>query len=129
MRGRHAGCYLGLTGDHRFGELRVIYQLEVETIPTNRPVVRRDEPDAVFPPADQLWAWAHVHVNRDLVQVDGTIRSTDTDLTRARLEAVLNANPDHAYSRIICPRRLEPDVGYHAFLIPSFETGRLAGEE
>ncbi len=84
-------------------------------------------PDAVFPPADQLWAWAHVHVNRDLVQVDGAIRSTDTDLTRARLEAVLNANPDHAYSRIICPRKLEPDVGYHAFLIPSFETGRLAG--
>src|SRR5262245_648772 len=24
------------------------------------------QPDVVFPPADQLWAWAHVHVNKDL---------------------------------------------------------------
>jgi len=27
----------------------------------------------------------------------------------------------------MCPRRLEPDTPYHAFVIPTFETGRLVG--
>ena len=30
-------------------------------------------PDARFPPADELWAWAHVHVNRDLAGSDGEL--------------------------------------------------------
>ena len=97
---------------------------------SNRPLPAIDvsaPAESAFPPADQLWAWAHVQVNRDLLQVDGTVRSTDADLTRARLEAALAANPDHAYSRVVCPRHLQPDVGYHAFLVPSFESGRLAG--
>ena len=36
-------------------------------------------------------------------------------------------NADLAYSRIVCPRRLKPNTAYHAFLVPAFETGRLAG--
>ena len=35
--------------------------------------------------------------------------------------------PDTACSRILCPRKLEPKTGYHAFLVPAFESGRLAG--
>jgi len=77
----------------------------------------------VFPAPDQLWAWAHVHVNNDL-SADGTNPSMP-DVSS--LEAALRANPDRAYSRILCPRRLEPDTLYHAFLIPAFETGRCAG--
>lgn len=84
-------------------------------------------PEAVFPPADQLWAWAHVHVNRDLIQQPGVVATTDVDAPRGRLENLLRSNPDHAYSRLLCPRRLAPDTGYHAFLVPSFESGRLAG--
>ncbi|HSM88045.1 MAG TPA: hypothetical protein VLT16_17960 [Candidatus Limnocylindrales bacterium] len=77
----------------------------------------------VFPLASELWAWAHVHINTDLsnngdASMPGVLQ---------RFEATLQDNPDRAYSRIMCPRRLEPDVMYHAFLIPSFETGRLAG--
>ena len=85
------------------------------------------QPDTVFPPADQLWAWAHVHVNRDLIKQDGVFTSTDIDAIRARLEGLLKDNPDHAYSRLLCPRTLEPNTGYHAFVIPSFESGRLSG--
>ncbi len=81
----------------------------------------------VFPPAEQLWAWAHVHVNRDLVKDDAVTTSTNGEQASARLETVLKANADHAYSRILAPRRLAPDQRYHAFLVPSFETGRLAG--
>jgi hypothetical protein len=83
--------------------------------------------ERIFPAADQLWAFAHVHVNRDLVQQDGVVTSTNNDLTRGRIEALLAANPDNAYSRILSPRKLEPNKGYHAFLVPSFESGRLAG--
>jgi hypothetical protein len=44
-----------------------------------------------------------------------------------RLLDVLDDDPDLALSRVLCPRRLEPGRAYHAFLVPAFETGRLAG--
>lgn len=77
----------------------------------------------VFPKPSELWAWAHVHVNVDL--------SNNGDMTIGpvlqNLAETLNTNRDLAYSRIMCPRRLEPDTPYHAFLVPTFESGRLAG--
>ena len=39
--------------------------------------------------------------------------------------ATLAENPDLAYSRLVCPRRLAPNTAYHAFLVPTFESGRL----
>ena len=44
-----------------------------------------------------------------------------------RVQAILGQNPDLAYSRLLCPRRLGDNTGYHAFVVPTFETGRLAG--
>jgi len=41
-------CGMTGTAATQADELRDIYQLEVEIIPTNRPVVRDDQPDAVF---------------------------------------------------------------------------------
>ncbi|MEM9641838.1 MAG: hypothetical protein AAGA19_10100 [Pseudomonadota bacterium] len=81
----------------------------------------------VFPPADQLWAWAHVHVNKDLILTEGQTTAANDPATRSRMETVLNANSDEAYCRLVCPRRLEANTGYHAFVVPTFETGRLAG--
>lgn len=83
--------------------------------------------DTIFPPADQLWAWAHVHVNRDLIQQDGLFASTNMDATRSRFENLIRENPDLAYSRLLSPRKLEPNVNYYAFLMPTFESGRLGG--
>jgi len=79
-----------------------------------------------FPLADQLWAWAHVHVNGNLMDkiVAGP---SDRDSVVSKFESILSANPDHASSRILCPVKLESNTAYHAFLIPSFETGRRAG--
>ncbi|HYM59325.1 MAG TPA: hypothetical protein VEZ11_00380 [Thermoanaerobaculia bacterium] len=82
---------------------------------------------SLFPAADQLWAWTHVHVNRSLAANDGEFVSTDIPAVIARFQAVLAENPDLAYSRVLCPRRLDPNKAYHAFLIPSFESGRRAG--
>jgi hypothetical protein len=78
----------------------------------------------VFPSYKQLWAWAHVHVNGDL---SAGVKEPKNDVVVNNLEKTLKDDPDNGYCRIVCPRRLEPLKGYQAFLIPTFETGRLAG--
>jgi hypothetical protein len=80
----------------------------------------------VLPTADELWAWAHVHVNQP-VDAPGEVVSSETKAVLARLESALTQNHDVAYSRLLCPRQLHDDTAYHAFVIPTFETGRLAG--
>ncbi|MEU4446936.1 hypothetical protein AB0K14_19455 [Actinosynnema sp. NPDC050801] len=88
---------------------------------TGRPLPHIDLADlALLPPAADLWAWAHVHLNTDLATTPGA------DVPEA-LRALLDEHPDRAYSRLICPRRLRTGAAYHAFLVPTFETGRLAG--
>jgi hypothetical protein len=96
---------------------------------TDKPLPYIDVPDAgnVFPPANQLWAWAHVHINEDIVKLEDNIETNDLDSVLPRFMDVLNKDPDLAYSRIFCPRRLVANKPYHAFLIPVFESGRLAG--
>lgn len=88
------------------------------------PVITVTNPVGTLPPPDQLGAWAHVHVNGSL---DNPVATDDTVAALAALAEVLRTNPDNACSRLICPRRLRPDTGYEAFLVPAFETGRLAG--
>jgi hypothetical protein len=83
------------------------------------------ESEAKLPPPEQLWAWAHVHVNKNLI--DEAFISSDEEAIQGQLGSVLDADPDMAYSRIICPRKLEPDTAYHGFLVPAFESGRLTG--
>jgi hypothetical protein len=82
---------------------------------------------SALPPAGELWAWAHVHVNRSLAGSDDEFTSTDMAAVLPRLRTVLGENPDLAYSRLVCPRRLKPLAAYHAFVVPTFEAGRRAG--
>ncbi len=95
----------------------------------NKPLPYIDVPNAsnVFPLAEQLWAWAHVHINEDIIKLENDIESNDLNSVLPRFREVLNKNPDLAYSRIVCPRKLAANTPYHAFLIPVFESGRLAG--
>jgi hypothetical protein len=85
------------------------------------PVIEMLDP-AGLPAFDTLWAWAHVHVN-------GVLGGTQTDAANnaQRLAAVVAADRDDACSRVLSPRRLERNTAYEAFLVPSFESGRLAG--
>ena len=106
---------------------------------TNKPLpyfkLLEDTASKVFQPSDQLWAWAHVHVNTDLItgESDGEVEDVFEDNEVKMSDIVeayndlLKANPDNAYSRIMCPIKLKPNAAYHAFLIPSFESGRLVG--
>jgi hypothetical protein len=73
----------------------------------------------IFPPQDQLWAWAHVQVNKSFTGLP------DDDIPQ--IIAQIEQNPNIAFSRILCPRRLDNNTAYTCFLIPTFESGRLAG--
>jgi hypothetical protein len=84
-------------------------------------------PAAKLPAPGGLWAWAHVHVNQTLAGSDAEFATTNLDAVLPRLQTALAANPDVAYSRIVCPRRLDENRAYHAFVVPAFESGRLAG--
>jgi len=87
------------------------------------PTIRVANAATCFPPPSQLWAWAHVHVNEDLT-ADHT---RDVAASTTAFEQLVSAHPDRAYSRLLCPRKLKPETDYYAFVIPTFESGRLTG--
>ncbi|HLL75087.1 MAG TPA: hypothetical protein VK421_07450 [Pyrinomonadaceae bacterium] len=91
----------------------------------NRPLpfIKVADTAAKFPPAEELWAWAHVHMNTGLAGVG----LDDTAALAGRVASVVVGDRDAAYSRLLCPRALKANTGYHAFVIPTFETGRQAG--
>ena len=72
----------------------------------------------VFCDHDETWAWAHVHLNQSLTGGTGLIGEVDN---------LLATDPDIGISRLLCPRKLQQSSDYTAFLIPAFETGRIAG--
>ncbi|HEV8444754.1 MAG TPA: hypothetical protein VGQ27_14820 [Steroidobacteraceae bacterium] len=84
----------------------------------------KGDPAALFADAAEAWAWAHAHFNADL-----STQVMESDAAKASLAAqnVISTAPDTACSRLLCPRKLKPKTGYHAFLVPAFESGRLAG--
>ena len=71
------------------------------------------------PPTGQLHAWAHAQI------ADSIGTGTTPDL--ARLDAVLKTTPEKGVSRLVSPRRLEPNTPYFAFVVPTYEIGRRAG--
>ncbi|MVM41360.1 hypothetical protein GO730_32850 [Spirosoma sp. HMF3257] len=71
----------------------------------------------VFPPSDQTWAWAHVQVN------DNTLDLSDLSKRDIAIGDALTRNPNVGSSRLLCPRRLRPNTQYYAFLIPRSKKG------
>jgi hypothetical protein len=69
-----------------------------------------------LPKLAQSWAWAHVQITTD--------RNTATE---ADVQSLLQSAPERLVSRLLCPRLLDPGTLYHAFVVPTFEAGRLAG--
>ena len=76
---------------------------------------------SALPAANELHLWAHVHTNL------GDDTETELEKIIDSLRTKSTSDPDGIFSRIICPRKLTPDTLYHAFLVPVFESGRLAG--
>lgn len=116
------------TGRHRLAPWIVLAVLrENEFEPLTRPglagkaikLSNEANVELIFPAQEQTWAWAHVQISGDL----GSGVSPDPQ----HLNTALDTAPDHAISRLLSPRRLESNKGYHAFILPAFEAGRLAG--
>ncbi|GIF53170.1 hypothetical protein DFJ67_5997 [Asanoa ferruginea] len=69
------------------------------------------DPSAELPDLAQSWAWAHV-------QLTGAGAATD----------LLTTGPAaRTLSRLLCPRRLDPDTAYVAALVPAFAQGAQSG--
>ncbi len=115
-------------GNHRLRPwlfLAVLSQDEFERGTSSvLPFVRlKVSPANVLPNPEQTWAWAHVHVSRDITDENRNSVSTAV----SELDELIRRNPDSASCRIMSPRKLQPNMRYVAFLIPTFETGRLVG--
>jgi hypothetical protein len=76
---------------------------------------------ASLPPLAESWAWAHVHIN------DAFDNPTDFERFLESLEQPDHPNADRIVCRLACPRHLAPNTPYAAFVVPAFETGRIAG--
>ena len=82
--------------------------------------IKDEKINSAFYSHKETWAWAHVHLNTDFD--NSTIENLTNEVSQE-----LETDPDSGISRIICPRKLQKSTSYHAFLLPTFETGRLAG--
>ena len=86
------------------------------------------DPALIFGRPEQTWAWAHVHVSENIIGNSLQTQSAqEVAAVEQNLQQTLGVNPDVASSRLLCARKLEKSTAYHAFVIPAFETGRLAG--
>ena len=81
-------------------------------LPTLR--VSAGDVQSELPALDESWAWAHAQVVSKAGNADG-------------IQADLQGNPASNASRLVCPRRLEPNKDYVACVVPAFEPGRLRG--
>jgi hypothetical protein len=86
------------------------------------PVVKVKSGSAL-PPADETWLFAHVHTEQDIAPGE----LSDLEKYLKSLQAAVTTDPDKIYCRLLSPRHLDPNTAYHAFLVPAFEVGRLAG--
>jgi hypothetical protein len=77
-------------------------------------------PVAALPPAAERWAWAHV---------EARLPDSVTDLGAAQqlaTQGVRNHSAD-VVARLLCPRKLEPNRGWIAAVVPATAAGRAAG--
>jgi hypothetical protein len=82
------------------------------TVNTRQPLPVLECLKEELPDLTDSWAWAHAQVTRS-----------------AALPEVKDAlaRQERTISRLLCPRRLEPNTAYYACLVPTFAVGRKAG--
>jgi hypothetical protein len=73
--------------------------------------------------SDETWLFAHAHLEQAIPEGE----LSDLERYLISLQAAITTDPDKMYSRLLSPRHLDPNTPYHAFLVPAFEVGRLAG--
>ena len=81
------------------------------------PVLRIDSGAAgELPDLEDSWAWAHAQ-----------LLDEDSGPTAAAVGQALADHPNRNVSRLVCPRRLEPDARWIACVVPAFDAGVARG--
>jgi hypothetical protein len=76
-------------------------------------IVIRNPVDSL-PDLEQCWGWAHTQITQEVSNQES-------------LRQILASEPHKVISRVLSFRKLEANSRYFAFLVPTFEVGRLAG--
>ncbi|MGC0334203.1 hypothetical protein RKD23_007193 [Streptomyces sp. SAI-170] len=102
--------------------LALIVLAEDEAAPPRdaRPLPVLTAPVAALPPLAERWAWAHIEARLpdDVTDLAGAQRAVEQGV-RSHSAAVV--------ARLLCPRKLAPDRGWIAALVPATAAGRDAG--
>ncbi|PTR10556.1 hypothetical protein C8R32_10183 [Nitrosospira sp. Nsp5] len=90
----------------------------VPKMPSNGPLptirITGADVKSELPGLGESWSWSHAQVVSKAVDNTG-------------IQADLQHDPASNVSRLVCPRRLEPNKDYVACVVPAFEPGRLRG--
>ena len=65
----------------------------------------------VLPDLNEAWRWAHVH----LLELENS--------SREQIIRSIKNTPQKAVCRLLCPRKLEPETRYQAFVVPTYRIG------
>jgi len=75
---------------------------------------------------ESMW-WAHVQLTADESILDGGANQAPNHVRlQEELDRAVRNNPERVVSRLLCPRRLRSGILYNAFVVPTFELGRIA---
>ncbi|BCH23324.1 hypothetical protein [Mesorhizobium sp. L-8-3] len=100
--------------------LVVLAEDEAEPPREGNPLPVLTAPVAALPPLADRWAWAHVEARLD-------DRVTRIDDARSLVALGARQHSAEVIARLLCPRKLKPDRGWIAAVVPATEAGRAAG--
>ncbi len=92
----------------------VVVDASLAKLQPGKPLARITVSDAELPDLNDSWGWTHAQATVDGVAADATA-------------ALGPPSGGNAVSRLLCPRRLQPDTAYLACLVPSTQAGVQAG--
>ncbi len=110
-------------GDDRLRPWLVLVVLDQSKVGVPKPptqgllptiTVKGADVKAELPGLGDSWSWAHAQV-------------VTTASDSGGIQTDLQGDPASNASRLVCPRRLEPNKDYVACVVPAFEPGRLRG--
>jgi hypothetical protein len=89
------------------------------------PLPRISVPVSELPDLNDSWGWAHSQVTVDAPPGEAAVENTAA-ITAAAAQ-LIPASGTSAISRLLCPRRLQPNTSYLACVVPATLLGRQAG--
>lgn len=90
------------------------------TTDARKPLPLLECSQAELPNLEESWAWAHA-------QIVSSDQAPPDPSPHPALKQILTQHPERTLSRLLSPRRLDPNTAYYACLVPTFEVGLKTG--